>query len=72
MRQAAIVRSTPANQHKAYYSVIGQTDNWQWMRGELRQDRPVMDAFINDYWYVLPAEYFEKHQAPRPISVTRS
>lgn len=64
MQQAALAKANPANKAKAYYSVITQAENWKWVREELRQGRPVMGALINDYWRVLPAEYFETHRAP--------
>ena len=64
MQQAALARANPANKAKAYYSVIIQSENWKWVREEIRQGRPVMGALINDYWRILPAEYFETHRAP--------
>ncbi len=56
--------NTPEKRLKAYFAGIGQPANWEWIRGEIREGRPVLAVLISDYWRVLPAEYFEKHPAP--------
>jgi len=65
MEQTALASAnTPDKKLRAYFAGIGQAANWDWIREQIRQGRPVLAVLISDYWRVLPAEYFEKHTAP--------
>ena len=56
--------NTPEKKLKAYFAGIGQPANWEWVREQLRQGRPVLAVLISDYWRVLPPAFFETHRAP--------
>jgi len=65
LQQAALAKATtPESKLKSYFAGIGQPANWDWIREQLRQGRPVLAVLVSDYWRVLPPAFFETHRAP--------